>query len=115
MRTHDNVQQCAERLQVIADQSRLQIMCALLSGLKEVGTIGKELNVSISSVSYHIGLLREAGIVISSKRGKYVINSLHPDVHVPSADGAAEDTIVIGGLRLMIPRSPPRSHDAEEC
>lgn len=61
----------AEQLRVVADPIRLQILSVLLShpgGEVRVADLVRRSEVGASTVSYHLGLLRDAGLVVRERR-----------------------------------------------
>lgn len=76
---------CAKRLKAVADADRLKIVTALFAGPKNVGDLAAELHEEVVNVSHHLGVLRNADIVLAQKQGRFVVYSLHPDVVVSEA------------------------------
>ena len=58
--------------QAMAVETRLQIVRLLKGRALCVGALGARLNVTQGAVSQHLRVLREAGLVVSEKRGYYV-------------------------------------------
>ena len=77
----DEAQQLADRLQILAHPVRLQIldMLSQCAGNMCVCDIEESLPVKQPTVSHHLRLLREAGLIDSEKRGLYVYYSLKQD------------------------------------
>src|SRR4051794_24458988 len=71
---------CARFLRALGDPDRLKIVQCLQPGPRAVGEICRELNSPIANVSHHLGLLKQAGVVSASKKGRFVIYELAPDV-----------------------------------
>ena len=71
---------CADRLKVLADDTRLAVLRQLLSGPKHVGDINESLRLEPSLLSHHLKILREAGLVESERDGKAVLYQLAPKV-----------------------------------
>jgi len=61
------------------DPSRLGILDALRNGPLTVSEIVKTTGLSQSNVSNHLGCLRECGLVIAEKQGRYVTYRLSDD------------------------------------
>src|SRR5262249_54933900 len=78
MRDHLKSSECSKYLKALADPDRLKLIQCLQAGPKHVGDLTKELDKPIANVSHHLGLLRIAGIVTSSKKGRYVTYALAP-------------------------------------
>jgi DNA-binding transcriptional ArsR family regulator len=90
---------CAERLKALADPERLRLITALLNGPKHVGTLADELAEPIVKVSHHLGVLRHADLVKTTKKGRFVEYALHPEVFLVT-DPANENLIDLGCCRL---------------
>ncbi len=56
----------------LGDPIRLQVLDALTGGLKCVCELQETLDVAPNLLSYHLRVLREAGLVEASKRGRWV-------------------------------------------
>ena len=69
-------------LKAIADPTRLQIL-SLINSQPEakacVCDLAASISVSQPTISHHLRILREAGIVASEKRGTWVWYSLNPE------------------------------------
>jgi len=63
-------------LQLVAEESRLKILCILRQGEHCVCKIMEHVDLSQSLISHHLKDLKDAGIVIDEKRGLYVYYSL---------------------------------------
>ena len=61
---------CADILKVLADETRLAVVRQLMARPRQVGEMNKELGVEPTLLSHHLRVLREAGIVESSRQGK---------------------------------------------
>jgi len=64
----------AMRLKAIADPMRVKIMSYLFNGEETSGHLATVLGLSESTVSHHLGQLRNAGLVISDRRGMNVFH-----------------------------------------
>jgi len=63
-------------LKALANQQRLQVLCALLGGPLTVGEIHRSFDLSQSALSQHLAVLRAAGIVRTSRRSQAIIYEL---------------------------------------
>jgi DNA-binding transcriptional ArsR family regulator len=61
------------------DSSRLKILETLRGGPLTVGEIVEATELSQSNVSNHLGCLRDCGLVIAEKQGRYVAYQLSDD------------------------------------
>lgn len=68
--------QLASILKIVAEPSRLKLLCMLRKGEHCVCEIIKHVELSQSLVSHHLRDLRELGVVDSDKQGQRVYYSL---------------------------------------
>jgi ArsR family transcriptional regulator len=79
---------CADRLKLLADETRLSVIRQLLKGPRRVGEINESLGLEPSLLSHHLKILRDAGLVQSQREGKAVLYQLSPEVKVkPGGEG----------------------------
>jgi ArsR family transcriptional regulator len=64
----------------LSDPIRREILMLLRSGRMSAGAIGEHFNVSGATISYHLGLLKKAGLVEETKSGNYVYYELNTSV-----------------------------------
>jgi ArsR family transcriptional regulator len=84
---------CSVKLKTLADATRLEVMRILLAGPRTVGGINRVLRIEQSLLSHHLKVLREAGLVAASRKGKGVQYRLVTPV-------CAENVIELGCCRL---------------
>jgi DNA-binding transcriptional ArsR family regulator len=72
--------ECAQKLKVLSDPTRLTVLELLLEGPLHVGEIGERLGIEQSLLSHHLKVLRKAGMVDAKRDGKAVLYSLAPDL-----------------------------------
>lgn len=65
-------QKHAETCCIFCNEKRLMIMWTLGSGEKPVGKIARELDLSPQAVSQHLRLMKDRGVVASSRRGRQI-------------------------------------------
>lgn len=75
---NQNIISQLETLKLIADESRLKMLCILRSGEHCVNELIGHVNLSQSLVSHHLADLRQQGIVTDDKRGREVFYRLTP-------------------------------------
>jgi DNA-binding transcriptional ArsR family regulator len=71
----------ADRMQMLATPSRVQILGHLKAGPCSVGALAEAVGMESSAVSHQLRSLRQLGLVVSERRGKNVFYALH-DSHV---------------------------------
>ncbi|MBK9272143.1 MAG: winged helix-turn-helix transcriptional regulator [Saprospiraceae bacterium] len=62
------------------DATRRQILDLLKSGELSAGQIADQFNMSKPSVSHHLDLLKNAGLISMERRGQHLIYSLNTSV-----------------------------------
>jgi ArsR family transcriptional regulator len=76
----------ARRLKALADPTRLAIAYGLGGGSMTVGEIAKSLDLAQPTVSNHVKILREAGIVRGTRHGNRLELELHPEAAIELLD-----------------------------
>ncbi len=62
------------------DQTRREILDLLKQKNLTAGEIADQFNISKPSISHHLDLLRQAGLVVSVKEGQYIYYSINTTV-----------------------------------
>lgn len=70
---------CVEFCKALADDTRQKILEMLLEGEKCVSDIVNAFNVSQPTISHHLNILRQFGMVTSRKEGKLVFYAINRD------------------------------------
>ncbi|MAE64284.1 MAG: ArsR family transcriptional regulator [Phycisphaeraceae bacterium] len=83
-------QDCAVRLKVLADPTRLAVLETLMEQSKHVGEINAELKIDQSLLSHHLKVLRDAGLVEATRDGKSVLYGLADGVEPRGATRAID-------------------------
>jgi len=73
--SHDGV------FKALADPTRRQILELLAEGDLTAGEIAEQFPVAFASVSHHLGVLREAGLVASEREGQHIRYRLNTTVY----------------------------------
>jgi DNA-binding transcriptional ArsR family regulator len=68
---------------VLGDESRLRILQALDRGERSVSEILEETGLAQTLASFHLRILREAGVVTTERRGPFIFYSL-ADASLPN-------------------------------
>ena len=63
----------------LGDPIRLQVLGLLESGARCVCELQEEVGVAPNLLSYHLKVLREAGLIAGSRRGRWIDYRLLPD------------------------------------
>jgi len=93
------LEQLSDYLKIIADTNRLQILCLLKKGERCVCNIHEPLGMPQNLASHHLKILRDAGLVIARREGKWVhyridiekldyLTNLYSEVILGGFDGA---------------------------
>lgn len=61
----------------LADETRQAILELLMDQEMSVGEIAARFDLGQPTISYHLGLLRHAGIVLARKKGRYIYYSVN--------------------------------------
>jgi|SRR5581483_2902294 len=79
---------CATKLAVLADPTRLAVIEVLLRGSRNVKEINRHIKVAQNLLSHHLRVLRDAEIVTARRDGKAVKYALADGVEVGSSHSA---------------------------
>jgi ArsR family transcriptional regulator, arsenate/arsenite/antimonite-responsive transcriptional repressor len=90
----------ASRFAALADETRLRILRRLAAGPRCVCDLRADVPVAANLLSYHLKVLRDAGLVTASRRGRWIDYALdHEGLQrlqaalpppAPTAEGAGE-------------------------
>ena len=67
------------KIKALADENRLAIMLSLRQGEKCACVLLRELNITQPTLSHHMRLLCDSGLVSSRKEGKWMYYSISPE------------------------------------
>ena len=70
---------CVEFCKALADDTRQRILEMLLEGERSVGNIADAFTVSQPTISHHLNVLKQFGLVTSRKEGKQVFYAINRD------------------------------------
>ncbi len=64
----------------LSDSTRREILALLREGPLPAGEIAAHFKTSGATISHHLSILREAGLVLDDKQGKYIYYELNMSV-----------------------------------
>ena len=74
-----NVEQSRQMLKALADPIRLKVIHALALGERCVCDLTGDLNLPQSKLSFHLRVLREAGLLSDRQSGRWIYYRLQPN------------------------------------
>ena len=69
-----------ETFKALSDPTRREILHLLRDGAKTAGEIGSHFDMTGATVSHHLSVQREAGLISDDRRGKYIYYELNLSV-----------------------------------
>ena len=69
-----------ETFKALSDPTRREILRLLRDRAKTAGEIGSHFDMTGATVSHHLSVLREAGLISDDRRGKYIYYELNLSV-----------------------------------
>jgi ArsR family transcriptional regulator len=66
-----------ETMRALADPTRREILRALRAGDLSAGDIAARFDMTAPSISHHLNVLKEAGLVSAERDGRHIIYSLN--------------------------------------
>jgi ArsR family transcriptional regulator, arsenate/arsenite/antimonite-responsive transcriptional repressor len=100
--THSTTERAIELFHALSDETRLGIIELLRRGERCVCELTDSLDAAQSRLSFHLRVLKDAGIVRDRKNGRWVHYELEPDVF-------EEMEVLISGMK---PRALSRSKES---
>jgi ArsR family transcriptional regulator len=90
MRSTTTSTDCATKLAVLADPTRLAVLEVLLDGPRNVKAINQRMGIAQNLLSHHLRVLREAELVIARRDGKAVLYALARGVELGKGHNALD-------------------------
>lgn len=69
-----------QTLKAIGDPTRREILDLLKVGQKTAGEIGQHFDATGATISHHLSVLKNAGLIIDEKKGKFIYYELNMTV-----------------------------------
>ena len=69
-----------QTFKALSDPIRREILGLLRAGPMAAGEIAGHFSVSAATISHHLAILRDAGLVLDEKQGKYIYYELNMSV-----------------------------------
>jgi ArsR family transcriptional regulator, arsenate/arsenite/antimonite-responsive transcriptional repressor len=98
--------QIVEFAKILADETRQKIMAICCCNQISVSEIVEQLDVSQPTVSHHLNILKEAGLVHVERQGKHMLYSLRQDLVAQSCCKISEDLAPNQPISLVKPDHP---------
>ena len=95
-----DIQRTARLFHALSDNTRLEIVGMLRDGERCVCELQDELRAAQSRLSFHLKVLKDAGLVTDRKEGRWVYYSLDPDALAEIADAVAGAQAVAPALAV---------------
>jgi ArsR family transcriptional regulator len=104
----DAVTDLVSVLKLLGDPTRLRLLGLLQAGERNVSSLCEELGLAQPTVSHHLGLMRQAGLLRTRRAGKQVFYSHNVDA-IGQPDGSNETIIRAGNLQVRLGRVESRA------
>lgn len=96
---------CAEQLKALSEPIRLRIVDVLRAGPKTVTDLAGSIREEVVTVSHHLGILRNAGLVERERQGRFIVYNLREGVFQPKPGSKTNEHINLGCCRLELPKA----------
>lgn len=70
----------AETFKALSDPARREMLMLLKSGRLSAGELGSHFDMAGATVSYHLGILKKAGLVFESREKNFIFYQLNTSV-----------------------------------
>lgn len=99
-------QRCAELLGALAAPERLKIVRYLAEGSHNVGEIAAMLEIPLVNLSHHLMVLKMAGLIRSTKKGRFVWYDLKQGLLEEAIEaGIPREALNLGCCKLELPKA----------
>jgi ArsR family transcriptional regulator len=85
----------------LSDETRRRILTLLRDGSKTAGEISAEFSLTKPTISHHLKVLEEAGLLRSERRGTFIVYALQSNVLEDLAQSLVE-------MSAALPRRKPK-------
>ncbi|MDO8296599.1 MAG: metalloregulator ArsR/SmtB family transcription factor [Caulobacter sp.] len=85
----ENARTAADLLRVLANEHRLQVLCALRQGEQSVGQLAGHVGLSQSALSQHLARLRADRVVETRRKGQTIFYRIADDEVMTVLDAVA--------------------------
>ncbi len=99
------IDRCAQTFKALSNETRQKILGFLKNGPLSVNEIVAQTDLAQPTVSHHLNLLKQAGIVVTQRRGKQIYYSLCCGPETLSCCSGVLDLL---GVRLAAAPKPKR-------
>lgn len=96
----DSVTRTAALLRLLGDPTRMRILQLLYDGEQHVSGLCEQLCVAQPTVSHHLGLLRNAALLVARRSGKQIYYGLNSD-HFTRSEG--DLSVRFLGVEIRVP------------
>ena len=69
-----------DTFKALSDPTRREILSLLKNGAMTAGDIASRFDITGASISHHLSVLRDSGLICDNKRGKYIYYELNMSV-----------------------------------
>ncbi len=101
-------EEAARIFKALADENRVKILEILISGETFAGNLLKELDVTQPTLSHHMKILCESGIVVARKDGRWMYYSISEEGRERAFDILSEATVSEDMRRTWFSRKKPQ-------
>ena len=78
------VEECAEKMLILSDPTRLRIIRILLKKPLNVGEISKLTSLEVKRISHHLGIMKLSGLVEAKREGRNKVYKINSKISVGS-------------------------------
>ena len=106
MINYNDAKQVAAVLAAVGEPTRLQILHRLAQEPLHVGRLAELIGIPMVNVSHHLGVLRQAGLIVDAKQGRRVVYTLRPGAFTPGDAAGVVGSLAAGDYTVVLFDSP---------
>lgn len=90
----------------LGDPTRIKIATHLLNAPLHVGALAELVGEPMVNISHHLGVMRQAGVLVDEKSGRNVIYRFRDDIWKPGGGDGVLATLSFGPYRVYVRTEP---------
>lgn len=100
-------------LRLLADPTRIRLLSMLQVEERNVSGLCKQLGLAQPTVSHHLGLMREAGLLNTRRDGKQIFYSINREI-ITRDDTTRAMSVKVGGMAFTLSRTGTNDATSED-
>jgi DNA-binding transcriptional ArsR family regulator len=106
MMSYADARAVARMFAALGEPTRLKIATHLLAGPSHVGALADAVGEPMVNISHHLGVMRQAGVLVDEKKWRQVFYRFRENVITPGGEDGIAATLTFGPYRVYVRAHP---------